>query len=99
MGQANGAVIVALQRGGRRAPILIHGRDLGVTWLVAAGDAGVGGRRHQAAEWEHQRHGEEAEPMRLTDDDVHQAMEELVCFGGELTQKLLGYRPFGFGRK
>ena len=43
MGQANGAVIVALQRGGRRAPILIHGRDPGVTWLVAAGDAGVGG--------------------------------------------------------
>jgi ATP-dependent 26S proteasome regulatory subunit len=43
--------------------------------------------------------GEESEPMRLTDDDVHQAMEELICFGGELTQKLLGYRPFGFGRK
>jgi hypothetical protein len=41
--------------------------------------------------------GEDAEPLR--DDDVHQAMEELVCFGGELTQKLLGYRPFGFARR
>jgi ATP-dependent 26S proteasome regulatory subunit len=43
--------------------------------------------------------GEAAEPMHLRDDDVHQAMEELVCFGGELTQKLLGYRPFGFRRR
>jgi ATP-dependent 26S proteasome regulatory subunit len=43
--------------------------------------------------------GESAEPMRLRDDDVHQAMEELICFGGELTQKLLGYRPFGFTRR
>ena len=40
-----------------------------------------------------------ASPMRLTDDDVHRAMEELICFGGELTQKLLGYRPFGFARR
>jgi hypothetical protein len=30
---------------------------------------------------------------------VDQAMEELICFGGELTQKLLGYRPFGFGKR
>jgi hypothetical protein len=43
--------------------------------------------------------GEVSEPMRLRDDDVHQAMEELICFGGELTQKLLGYRPFGFARR
>jgi hypothetical protein len=43
--------------------------------------------------------GEENEPMRLTDSDVDQAMEELICFGGELTQKLLGYRPFGFGKR
>jgi SpoVK/Ycf46/Vps4 family AAA+-type ATPase len=43
--------------------------------------------------------GEDAEPLPLRDDDVHQAMEELVCFGGELTQKLLGYRPFGFARR
>src|SRR5947209_6079147 len=43
--------------------------------------------------------GEDGEPMRLRDGDVHQAMEELVCFGGELTQKLLGYRPFGFARR
>jgi hypothetical protein len=43
--------------------------------------------------------GETSEPMRLRDDDVHQAMEELICFGGELTQKLLGYRPFGFAKR
>jgi hypothetical protein len=43
--------------------------------------------------------GEDAEPLPLRDDDVHQAMEELVCFGGELTQKLPGYRPFGFARR
>jgi hypothetical protein len=27
---------------------------------------------------------------------VEKALEELVYFGGELTQKLLGYRAFGF---
>jgi hypothetical protein len=43
--------------------------------------------------------GEPAEPMQLRDEDVQQAMEELICFGGELTQKLLGYRPFGFARR
>ncbi len=42
--------------------------------------------------------GETSEPLALRDEDVHQAMEELICFGGELTQRLLGYRPFGFAR-
>jgi hypothetical protein len=40
--------------------------------------------------------GESADPLPITDEDVERAMEELICFGGELTQKLLGYRPFGF---
>jgi cell division protease FtsH len=43
--------------------------------------------------------GETTEPLPLTDDDVDKAMEELVCFGGELTQKLLGFKPFGFARR
>jgi hypothetical protein len=43
--------------------------------------------------------GEGAAPLPLLDGDVEKALEELVCFGGELTQKLLGYRPFGFGRR
>lgn len=40
--------------------------------------------------------GETAEPLPVTDDDLSRAMNELVCFGGELTQKLLGFLPFGF---
>jgi hypothetical protein len=40
--------------------------------------------------------GETIEPLPLTDDDVAGALDELICFGGELTQKLLGYRSFGF---
>jgi ATP-dependent 26S proteasome regulatory subunit len=43
--------------------------------------------------------GEASQPMRLTDQDVERALEELIYFGGELTQKLLGYRPFGFNRR
>ena len=43
--------------------------------------------------------GERGEPLSVTDADVEKAMDELVCFGGELTQKLLGYRPFGFARR
>jgi ATP-dependent 26S proteasome regulatory subunit len=36
--------------------------------------------------------GESSRPMRLTDDDVENAIRELIFFGGELTRKLLGYR-------
>jgi hypothetical protein len=41
--------------------------------------------------------GEAARPLRLTDADVQDAIRELVYFGGELTQKLLGYRPGRIG--
>src|SRR5262249_33952415 len=34
--------------------------------------------------------GERADPLPLRDEDVEKAMEELIFFGGELTQKLLG---------
>ena len=37
--------------------------------------------------------GESSQPLRLTDADLQDALRELVYFGGELTQKLLGYRP------
>ena len=37
--------------------------------------------------------GEKSQPLRLTDADLQDALRELVYFGGELTQKLLGYRP------
>ena len=40
--------------------------------------------------------GETSDPLVLKDADVEQAMDELICFGGELTQKLLGFKPFGF---
>ena len=30
--------------------------------------------------------------MRLTDNDIQEGIRELIYFGGELTQKLLGYR-------
>jgi ATP-dependent 26S proteasome regulatory subunit len=43
--------------------------------------------------------GETAQPLRVTDDDVQAALEELVCFGGELTQKLLGFTQYGFARR
>ncbi|MFO0880524.1 MAG: AAA family ATPase [Gemmataceae bacterium] len=43
--------------------------------------------------------GETSDPLALTDDDLARAMDELICFGGELTQKLLGFRPFGFARR
>jgi hypothetical protein len=35
--------------------------------------------------------------LKLTDDDLRQAMRELVLFGGELTQRLLGFRPMRIG--
>lgn len=41
--------------------------------------------------------GESSKPMRLTDADLQDALRELVYFGGELTQKLLGYRPQRIG--
>jgi hypothetical protein len=36
--------------------------------------------------------GERSEPMRIQNKDFDQALQELVHFGGELTQRLLGYR-------
>jgi ATP-dependent 26S proteasome regulatory subunit len=41
--------------------------------------------------------GEAGRPPRLLDGDVQAALRELVTFGGELTQKLLGYRPGRIG--
>jgi hypothetical protein len=41
--------------------------------------------------------GETSRPMQLRDQDFHDAIRELVYFGGELTQKLLGYRTGRFG--
>jgi ATP-dependent 26S proteasome regulatory subunit len=41
--------------------------------------------------------GETSSPIKLRDDDVDQALKELVYFGGELTQRLLGYRPHRLG--
>ncbi len=41
--------------------------------------------------------GETSTPMILSDQDFHEALNELVCFGGELTQNLLGYRPVRIG--
>src|SRR5262249_43756315 len=41
--------------------------------------------------------GEASRPIRLTDADVQDAVRELVYFGGELTQRLLGYRPARVG--
>ncbi len=43
--------------------------------------------------------GEQSSPLKITDADVEAALDELVCFGGELTQKLLGFKPFGFTRR
>ena len=36
--------------------------------------------------------GESASPLRIQDSDIAEAVKELVYFGGELTQKLLGYK-------
>ena len=36
--------------------------------------------------------GATGEPLPVTEADVQTAVDELVLFGGELTQKLLGYR-------
>jgi ATP-dependent 26S proteasome regulatory subunit len=41
--------------------------------------------------------GEVRQPLRLTEDDIQGAIKELVVFGGELTQRLLGYRTGRFG--
>lgn len=41
--------------------------------------------------------GEASSPMHITDVDVQRAVRELVQFGGELTQKLLGYKPSRVG--
>jgi hypothetical protein len=35
--------------------------------------------------------GEQSDPLRLTNDDFNRAVRELIEFGGELTQKLLGF--------
>lgn len=43
--------------------------------------------------------GEREPPLKIADADVQSALEELVVFGGELTQKLLGFKPFGFARR
>jgi SpoVK/Ycf46/Vps4 family AAA+-type ATPase len=43
--------------------------------------------------------GENADPLPLRNEDVERAMDELILFGGELTQKLLGFKPFGFARR
>jgi ATP-dependent 26S proteasome regulatory subunit len=43
--------------------------------------------------------GEREPPLLLRDADVQAALEELVVFGGELTQKLLGFKPFGFAHR
>jgi ATP-dependent 26S proteasome regulatory subunit len=41
--------------------------------------------------------GEASRPLSLRDSDVQEAIRDLVQFGGELTQKLLGYRTGRFG--
>jgi hypothetical protein len=41
--------------------------------------------------------GADGPAMRLTDEDVQGAIRELIYFGGELTQKLLGYRTGRIG--
>jgi SpoVK/Ycf46/Vps4 family AAA+-type ATPase len=43
--------------------------------------------------------GERKEPLPVRDEDIEKAMDELILFGGELTQKLLGFKPFGFARR
>jgi hypothetical protein len=40
--------------------------------------------------------GEVSDPLALADADVEAALNELVYFGGELTQKLLGFTTLGF---
>jgi ATP-dependent 26S proteasome regulatory subunit len=40
--------------------------------------------------------GEKAQPLRLVDEDFERAIRELIEFGGELTQQLLGFRRVGF---
>jgi ATPase family associated with various cellular activities (AAA) len=41
--------------------------------------------------------GESSRPLRLCDEDIQEAVHDLVQFGGELTQKLLGFRTGRLG--
>jgi ATP-dependent 26S proteasome regulatory subunit len=41
--------------------------------------------------------GEANRPMQIRDEDLQNSIRELIYFGGELTQKLLGYRTGRFG--
>ncbi|MCI0705820.1 MAG: ATP-binding protein, partial [Planctomycetia bacterium] len=41
--------------------------------------------------------GADGPALKITDDDIHSAIRELIHFGGELTQKLLGYRTGRIG--
>src|SRR5262245_15272054 len=41
--------------------------------------------------------GADGPALKLTDDDVQSAIRELIHFGGDLTQKLLGYRTGRIG--
>jgi hypothetical protein len=41
--------------------------------------------------------GEASQPVRLREADLQEATRELIHFGGELTQRLLGYRPSRIG--
>jgi ATP-dependent 26S proteasome regulatory subunit len=41
--------------------------------------------------------GETNRPMQLSDGDIQNAIRDLVQFGGELTQRLLGYRTGRLG--
>jgi hypothetical protein len=41
--------------------------------------------------------GEKSRPMKVCEADMQSAVRDLVHFGGELTQKLLGYRTGRFG--
>jgi hypothetical protein len=41
--------------------------------------------------------GETRRPLQLQNEDIQNAIHELIYFGGELTQKLLGYRTGRFG--
>jgi hypothetical protein len=43
--------------------------------------------------------GETSSPLRLLDEDVGNAVKELVYFGGAITQKLLGYKTTATGSR
>lgn len=50
----------------------------------------------KAALFAAERNGDSAS-LKLADQDIRCALDELVLFGGELTQRLLGYRPMKIG--